>query len=297
MTEPTRMSADQLHEFVRDAVPGLVEKKDAPVRRKVCFALLAYDAKLFVRTHVSITTSILRCIAAGWEVSFINRDSDSMVARGRNYIASQFLENPQLADCTDLVLIDTDLAWSGENDDAVLRLLSHPVDVVGGAYPYKDDSGNFPLRWSPDGLVEENGLWQVHAVTPGFMRITRRALDKIVKEMPWLQYKDTPDKDGQRSWMFFDNLQRPTGVYDEGYIFCERWRQVGGTVWLDPDLDLTHIGLKAYHHGTIRHWLDRKAQAFERLESEHPGVPPLKLMKAAMGEKPDLSADDKQSAA
>jgi hypothetical protein len=298
MVDPTRMNADELREFVSKSVPGLVEDKKEAKRRKVCFAILAYDAKLFVRTHVSLVTSILRCMMQGWEIAFINRDSDSMVARGRNYIASQFLENPQLADCSDLVMIDTDLGWVGaENGDEVVRLLSHPVDVVGGAYPYKDDSGNFPLQWPADGLMEENGLWRVKSVTPGFLRVTRKALETIVREMPWIEYKDTPNKNGQRSWMFFDNLQRSSGVYDEGYIFCERWRQVGGTVWLDPDLDLTHIGLKAYNHGTIRQWLDRKAQTFEKLESEYPGVPPLKLIKAAMGEKDVLPADDKQSAA
>src|SRR5690349_20691753 len=199
MTELTKLAADEVHKLAR---ASSVEAEKKPARRRIAMGILAYDAKLYVRTHMCLMTAVMQCAAQGWDVSFIHRDSDSMVARVRNYIASQFLENPQCAHCTDLVLVDTDLAWEG---DEFVRLCSHPVDVVGAAYPYKDDSGNFPLRWPSDGLMEENGLWQVQAVTSGFMRITRKALEKVANEMPWLQYQDTPDKHDQRSWMFFDN--------------------------------------------------------------------------------------------
>jgi len=193
------------------------------------------------------------------------------------------------------VMVDTDLAWDG---DEFIRLLEHNVDIVGGAYPFKDESGDFPLRWPADGLFEKDGLWEVQAVTPGFFRITRKALEKIAREMPWLEFKDKPTADGQRQWMFFDNKHRPSGIYDEGYIFCENARTCGLKTYLDPDLNLTHIGMKAYNHGTLRQWLDRKSETFETLVSEYPNVPPLKLMKKAMGEKVDLTdAEAKDSAA
>ena len=59
---------------------------------------------------------------------------------------------------------------------------------------------------------------------------------------------------------------------------------------LDPHINITHIGLKAYNHGTIAQWLERKAETFTQLESEYPGIPPLVLMKKAMGEDIDLGA-------
>jgi len=289
MSDLTKLSAEELKEWAqRNLPPGFVEKPKPTEQRRIALGLLAYNGTLHTRTMMCLMQAVAQCAAQGWAFTIIQRDADSMVARGRSFLASQFLENPESANCTDLVFIDTDLAWDGPE---FLRLCSHPVDVIGGAYPYKDESGDFPLRWPPDGLMEENGLWSVQAVTPGFFRVTRRALEKIAREMPWLEFKDRGNKDNQRSWMFFDNLQRTTGVYDEGYIFCERWRQVGGKVWLDPDLNLTHIGMKAFNHGTLRQWLDRKSQTFEKLESEFPNVPPLLLMKKAMGEKIDLEAE------
>lgn len=288
MPELTTMSADEIHKFAAANVPGLVEVPKQIEKKRICLGLLTYDGNITARTSMCLTQAVMQCAAAGWGFTYILRESDSMVARGRSFLASQFLENPASANCTDLVFVDTDLSWEG---DEFIRICSHEVDVVGGAYPYKDESGDFPLRWPSEGLMEQNGLWEVQAVTPGFCRITRRALEKIARERPWIEFKDRGSAQGQRSWMFFDNLQRPSGVYDEGYIFCEHWRGVGGKVYVDPDLNLTHIGRKAYNHGTLRQWLDRKSADFDRLESEYPGVPPLKLMKKVMGEKIDLEQE------
>jgi hypothetical protein len=295
-TPLTALSREEIDQFVKATMPpGFVEEKPQPTQKRIALALLSYDARMFTRTALALMTSVVRLGAAGMPVTCILREGDSMVARGRSFLASQFLETA--TQCTDLVFVDLDLDWGG---DELVRLCQHPVDIVGGAYPYKDEGGNFPLRWPADGLMEEEyetgTLWKVQACTPGFFRVTRKALERVARDQPYLEFKDQGNKEGQRSWMFFDNLHRPTGIYDEGYVFCERARQAGFPIYLDPDLNLTHIGLKAYNHGTLRQWLDKKAQAFETLESEYPGVPPLKLMDKAMGKDVDLEAA-KESAA
>ena len=289
----TALSAEEIKEYMKDTMPeGLIEPEPPqPANKKICLGLLSYDGKIHCRTMMCLVQAVMQCAQKGWGFTYILRESDSMVARGRSFLASQFLENEEAKSCTDLVFVDTDLTWNG---DEFIRLCEHPVDVVGGAYPYKDDSGDFPLRWPADGLFEENGLWLVQAVTPGFFRVTRKALEKIARECPWLEFKDRGTKDGQRCWMFFDNIQRPSGIYDEGYIFCEHWRTVGGKVYLDPTLNLTHIGLRAYNHGTLRGWLDKKSETFSKLESEYPGLPPLMLMNKAMGAKIDLEEEKKK---
>lgn len=284
---PLTLPAEELQEFARqNGLSDLVgEKPQAPPGKAISIGILSYDGKIMCRTMMCIIGAATQCAQRAWGLNVILRESDSMVARGRSFIASQFLQNPGAAHCTDLVFIDGDLTWDG---DEFVRLCSHNVDVVGGCYPYKDESGDFPLRWPPDGLFEENGLWRVHAVTPGFLKVSRRALQKIANEMPWLEFKDRGNQEGQRSWMFFDNTHRPSGIYDEGYIFCEHWRTCGGVVYMDPDLRFKHIGLKAYSHGTIREWLDKKSEKFSQLESEYPGIPPLVLMNKVMGQKIDL---------
>jgi hypothetical protein len=256
--------------------------EEQPEKKAICLGLLSYDGKIHLRTAMCLMQAAAQCAAKGWGFSFILREADSMVARGRSYLASQFLTNEACAHCTDFVFVDTDLSWEG---DEFINLCSHDVDVVGGSYPFKDDSGDFPLRWHPDGFDENMRLWRVDAVTPGFFRVTRKALEKMARLMPHLEFKDRGTAEGQKFYMFFDNAVRSTGVYDEGYTFCEKWRQLGGTVWLDPDTNITHIGQKAFNHGSQRQWLARKAETFEKLESEFPGIPPLVLMDKAMSSK------------
>lgn len=286
----TSLPADEVLEFARQNLPeGFVaEKKEKPAGKKICLAILSYDGRMECSTAMSLMRAMAACAEKGWGFTYILRESDSMVARGRSYLASQFLERAETKDCTDFVQIDVDLAFT---PDDFIALCEAPVDVIGGAYPFKDESGDFPLRWPADGLFEENGLWVVQAVTPGFFRCTRRALEIVARDMPWLQFNDRGTPEGQRSWMFFDNLHRPSGIYDEGYIFCERWRTSGGKVYLNPDFNITHIGKKAFNHGTLRGWLTKKGETFEKLESEYPGIPPLVLMNKAMGAKIDLEAE------
>ncbi len=296
MPDLTNLSADEVRKFIGENLPPDFGKdKPKPEQIHVCLAILSYDARVHTRTMTCIMQAIMACAQRGWGVSYILREADSMVARGRSYLASQFIENPAFKTATHLVFVDCDLTW---DKDEFVRVVSHPVDVVGGAYPYKDESGDFPLQWKPSANLEEQyGLWIVQSVTPGFFRVTRKALLQIAREMPWLEYKDRANPEGQRSWMFFDNIHRPSGIYDEGYIFCERWRTVGGTVYLDPDLNLTHIGMKAYNHGTIRQWMDTRASKVDRLISEYPGVPDLVLVDHLMGKDVDLTAEAAKVAA
>ena len=195
-----------------------------------------------------------------------------MVARGRNVLLAKFMEDPKN---TDLFLIDTDLEFDAAD---FIRMCKHNVDVVAAAYPYKDDTGQMPLRWPVDGLFEENGLWVVQACTPGFMRITRKAIDLMQRQLPHLAFHDNALGPEGRNWMFFDNACRPNGVYDEGYIFCEKWAQCGGKVYLDPLASITHIGKKAYNHGSAVDWLNRTAENTKKLKHEFPHVPDLDLV-------------------
>ena len=47
--------------------------------------------------------------------------------------------------------------------------------------------------------------------------------------------------------MFECLIDRDTGLYlSEDYAFCQRWRDIGGEVWLDAAARLTHTGPHAF---------------------------------------------------
>ncbi len=244
----------------------------ADEHRRIVIGTLAYDARMHCAHAFALMQFGFAIARRGWELSFVLREGDSMVARGRNVLVAKFLEDPKN---TDLFLIDTDLDFSPET---AMRLCEAPVDVIGGCYPFKDDHGQFPLRWPIDGLKEKNGLWEVQAITPGFMRISRKALERMTTHLPHLAYIDNALGEGRTSYMLFDNACRQNGVYDEGYVFCEHWRTVGGTTYIDPTADITHIGMKKYNFGTVINWLERTAKNVEKLKADFPHVPDLDLV-------------------
>ena len=170
------------------------------------------------------------------------------VARSRNVLTAEFLRT----DCTHMLQIDCDLIFSA---DHVKRIVSHNVDVVGGAYPKKQD-GN--LEWVINTLPNQaqikatkNRLLQVKYVGTGFMCVKRRVFEKMRKAYPDSKYR--ADYAGRE--MEFDYW--PMSVYrknkkDEGrylsedWFFCQRWQDMGGKVYLDTGTILKHIGPAIY---------------------------------------------------
>lgn len=155
------------------------------------------------------------------------------ISLARESIFQAFLKS----DCSDLVFIDDDVMWER---GGLIRLLEHDVDLVAGAYPKRKD----PIEWSVGWLdVPElravNGLLEVASLATGFMRISRNCAEKMHKE-----YGAT----------VFDNIRHDTGRYSEDISFCRRWRDIGGKVWLDPEIKMGHIGNKLFS-GTIGEFL------------------------------------------
>ena len=70
----------------------------------------------------------------------------------------------------------------------------------------------------------------------------------------------TPAADGGIVWRLFDDLPWHMGDWGEDFAFCKRWTDIGGKVWVDPALELTHIGPHSFA-GCLQEWLDRQAKA------------------------------------
>jgi hypothetical protein len=78
----------------------------------------------------------------------------------------------------------------------------------------------------------------------GFVRLTRACVERM-SEVAEHHFQDPINKDVHCPWLFefaHDNGQRKS----EDYIFCKRWRDIGGKVYLDPSLTLDHTGKKTY---------------------------------------------------
>lgn len=216
---------------------------------KVYLAMASYTGRPDVETQQSLIEDCLDLKANGIDIQMRLAVGSSIIAMTRNAFVADFLAS----DCTDLVMLDDDLAWE---DGALRRLLSHPCDVVGGAYPKRGDKIEYPVKRIAGAKIDQTtGLLEVVALPTGFLRMTRNCLETMVKHYDHLAYYDR-DVKGKRAHALFwfdlapgidaDSPKDLPEVWGEDFTFCRRWREMGGKVHLDTLLTFKHIGRKAW---------------------------------------------------
>lgn len=199
---------------------------------------------------ISLLVAGKECRANGWEEpTYYFRAGDSDLARARNAIIGHFLKS----DCTDLVLIDSDISWPA---GALTRLVSHKKDFVAGAYRGRSDERDMYFVLWPERKEmwtdPETGhpLLKVDGVTLGFCRLTRSLIEKMVAAQNGKMFSDPLIPDEEFPWLidfgFYDGVR-----YEEGYSFCRKWRDLGGDVWVDPMINLGHMGPKVFESDLI----------------------------------------------
>lgn len=188
--------------------------------------------------------------------------NDALITRSRNTLVSSFLNETA---ATHMLFIDADISFE---PDAVLRLLRSNKDVVGAMYPIKDydweqastapsSSETYPqaaMRYVGTPIPGRSAEWDgacstAYYIGTGMMLIKRSVVEKMIAAYPELRYTGIHafhrDKRPQLpQYALFECLiDNETGLYlSEDYAFCERWRRLGGKLWLDTEIQLTHTG-------------------------------------------------------
>jgi hypothetical protein len=186
------------------------------------------------------------------------------------------------------ILIEDDMSFG---PDALLKLIETPGDVVAGNYRYKteleeymgfplltgDPGGAFDKPELPEGvqstmLIRKDGCIVGKSAPAGFLKITRECVERFRKAYP-----ETICDDTRQGTEFTDLFQHGghKGVwYGQDFAFCRRWRDCGETVWIQPDLDISHWlrkddGTYVEFPGNYRKWLMAKHSVdFDKMQAE-----------------------------
>lgn len=202
---------------------------------------------------------------AGFDATLALLGHDSLVTRSRNTLVARFLATPG---ATHLLFIDADIGFEAEQ---VVHMLRFDEDFVAGVYPLK------VVDWSP-AAVARAGTRESFETAPlhyvgtlcaghalerrgrfatgiycggGFMLLKRRVISRMIEAYPETRYKaahaysNTPSGD---AYALFDcMIDTDTKAYvSEDFGFCQRWRDIGGTIWLDTEGKLTHSGVCSF---------------------------------------------------
>ena len=178
---------------------------------------------------------------------------DALIQRARNDIFKVAYDSK----VDDLVFIDCDVDW---NPTDLFKLLSHDVEIVGAAVVKKSDFEQYAVKVDMQNPIDPEdiamflgtGLAEVAGLGFGFLRVRSDAIEKI-----W-NYSDSytePHKPEPVKMVF------NVGILDgelcsEDIYFCESWRQVGGKIYVDPAINVSHTGVKRWT-GNFYDWIKR----------------------------------------
>ena len=204
-------------------------------------AMPVYTGMVHVPTMRSLLSDALRIASSGVAITLNDQCGSTYLNEARSECVHMFLKSK----CTDLIFVDWDVVWPA---GAMQKLLSHPVDVVGGIYPQRTDPITFNVRTHEADkypVDPATGLIDVLGLHTGFLRISRKAAEAMTEHYR----SETYERNGAKIVHLFDRYRIPgtTRMLGDDYSFCQRWVDMGGKCWLDASFDMGHIGLKMFH--------------------------------------------------
>lgn len=213
---------------------------------KILVAIPVYDGKLQVETVRCLLNEQALSFASGDEILIRFLPSCSHAAMGRNQLADDFMNS----DCDRLVFLDADVTFE---PGSILKIAKHNTPFVGGAYRFKLENEMYPVGWldKPELWADENGLLEVATLPGGFLSLSREVFEKLKEAHPERSYEHF----GRTAHCYFQMLFTEGHLYGEDSYFCKEWRDLGGKVLLDPELELTHWDFNRPFKGHIGKWL------------------------------------------
>ena len=212
-------------------------------RVHIHFLIPCYGGQISEVTFTSFVRFIARAPQLGLEWSLDTLVNESLIPRGRNALVARAMHNPR---ATHLMFLDADI---GFDPDYILMLLQEDVDVIGGGYPKKSLPIDYVINPIKDGEADD-GKAEVERIGTGFLLLKREVFSRMAEAMPDLKYTDDCGLDpsiNEHLYAFFEcGLFGEKVFMSEDWLFCNRWRELGGRIFISKRFALTHVGSYAF---------------------------------------------------
>lgn len=211
-------------------------------KKKVLISTPAYDRKVDVAYMLSIIDTVRLLEIEGFEVHVQMPMQGALLVHTRNEILQRFMD----LECDYALLVDSDLGWDPE---AVMRLIIADKEISGGVYPARDGKGyKFGACTEDDGKIircPETQLLKMNFIPAGFMLVKRSAIEKMQQQFPELYYEPKNiNSSFSRGYCLFNTEVWNGEFWGEDYVFCQRARDSGVDIWVDPLIEFNHAGIE-----------------------------------------------------
>lgn len=213
--------------------------------KSIFIALPAYDFKVSLKLAVSLARFTQMAGQHGIAVQIGSICGCSVVSRARNLLVKDLLEST----CDYLLFIDSDINFE---PDAILRLMAWGEDprkgIVAAVPRTRSENKVYitDLDYDENGELTMNGMGLVRGkrVATAFMLVRREVFVTMSEAHPdWTYYDKKTDR---MIPCLFDFKLTEEGYMGEDFLFCDRARELGFEVWIDPTITLGHMGVQEY---------------------------------------------------
>lgn len=221
--------------------------------KSVFIAIPSYGGIRCAPFFKSLEATLQTCEDTGWQVTLSVLQKCCYIQVARNKLVNEFMKS----DCDLLFFLDDDISWDSKD---FLKLLTMEDEVVAGIYPRRGVEDNYPVVIQTNEahfpIVREDGCISGFRVPAGFLRIRRSAIEKLIRIYPSRRYEEY--KEGVFEEYMYDFF--PQGLQDgrwigEDFAFCRLWTDIGGGIWIVPDIDFKHYQGEKFVAGNYHQFL------------------------------------------
>lgn len=208
--------------------------------------------------------------------------NDSLVSRARNNLIAKAMANET---ATHFLFIDSDITWSPYDVLKLIladkdltggvypikhyewnRLLQGEKNIIQEWLKHKHETSlngiisdqdyiqsrllRYNINYMSDTLTVNNNLTRVKHLATGFMMIRRDVITKMSMAFPSTKYTDDigflVQKEQPYAYALFDCGVENNHYLSEDWMFCSRWEKMGGEIYIDVSIQLTHTGMEDY---------------------------------------------------
>lgn len=222
--------------------------------KKVMVATPTYDGNISVFYADSILNSIILGSKSEIIIRPVYLSHQAVIQYARNELLSIFLNS----EFDELIFIDSDQAWIAED---LIKLINSNKDLVGAPIIRKNESESYNVKSVNRSLeVDSEGYLEVDAIGTGMLKISRSCAEQI-----WNSSQEyILDAVGKSFRMAFEiGINSDGNTVSEDNMFCQKWQDLGGKVYIDTSINPMHIGDKIWR-GNFQEFLTKVIQARQK---------------------------------
>jgi len=258
-------------------------KKYSP---KVCILTPCYGGMCYVSYMCCLmnTKEILQKYGISVKLEFCK--GDSLVSRARNNLVAKAMSDPSV---THIFFIDSDISWDpvnvlkllladkpiiggiyplkNYNWDTLIKNKNHVneiiekknksllKDVLDDDLLIQHSLLTYNLNHKSKQVTIKKNLIEVKHIATGFMMIKRELFESMFEKYADTKYTDDVsflnEEENKFAYALFDCGVEDDHYLSEDWMFCNRWSKIGGELFVDISINLTHTGVENFNGSFI----------------------------------------------